>query len=147
MSKLIQRIEQVGKSTPAPLGFGVSARQQPSPAFAVIASTAVESKASTIGEGQADGVLFTPDTVDIEALAAAASCLGDIPWGVRLQSADRTSVESLRGKGCDFIAFLPSGVALDGAGNLYIAEFGNSRIRKVDTSGTITTVAGTGSTN
>ena len=41
----------------------------------------------------------------------------------------------------------PSGVALDGAGNLYIAEFGNSRIRKVDTSGTITTVAGTGSTN
>ena len=36
----------------------------------------------------------------------------------------------------------PRAVALDGAGNLYIAEFGNRRIRKVDTSGTITTVAG-----
>lgn len=113
MSKLIQRIEQVGKSTPAPLGFGVATRQQPAPAFAIIASTAVESRASTVGEGQADGVLFTPDTVDIEALASAASCLGDIPWGVRLQNADRASVESLREKGCDFIAFLPSGVALD----------------------------------
>jgi hypothetical protein len=38
----------------------------------------------------------------------------------------------------------PSGVAVDGAGNLYIADMGNNRIRKVTPGGTITTVAGTG---
>ena len=38
----------------------------------------------------------------------------------------------------------PSGVALDGAGNLYIADAHNHRIRKVDTTGTISTIAGTG---
>ena len=38
----------------------------------------------------------------------------------------------------------PSSVALDGSGNLYIADTGNSRIRKVDSSGNISTVAGTG---
>ena len=38
----------------------------------------------------------------------------------------------------------PSGVAVDGASNLYIADRGNYRIRKVDSSGTITTFAGTG---
>ena len=38
----------------------------------------------------------------------------------------------------------PAGVAVDGAGNLYIADRGNHRIRKVDSTGTITTVAGTG---
>ena len=38
----------------------------------------------------------------------------------------------------------PDGVAVDGSGNLYIADTYNQRIRKVDTSGTITTVAGTG---
>ena len=38
----------------------------------------------------------------------------------------------------------PAGVTVDGAGNLFIAEWGNQRIRKVDSSGVITTVAGTG---
>jgi hypothetical protein len=37
-----------------------------------------------------------------------------------------------------------SGVAVDSAGNLYIADGGNNRIRRVSTSGVITTIAGTG---
>ncbi|XGV87867.1 MAG: DUF4347 domain-containing protein [Limnothrix sp. BL-A-16] len=38
----------------------------------------------------------------------------------------------------------PYGIAFDSSGNLYIADFSNHRIRKVDTSGNITTVAGNG---
>ena len=38
----------------------------------------------------------------------------------------------------------PYGLALDSAGNLYIAEYANHRIRKVDASGDISTIAGTG---
>ena len=40
--------------------------------------------------------------------------------------------------------YRPTGIAIDAAGNLYISDFHNHRIRKVDFSGTITTVAGTG---
>jgi len=40
--------------------------------------------------------------------------------------------------------YTPVGVAVDSAGNLYIADFGNGRIRKVSAGGTITTVAGNG---
>jgi uncharacterized protein (TIGR03437 family) len=38
----------------------------------------------------------------------------------------------------------PSGVAVDSAGNIYFADKGNNRVRKVDTKGIITTFAGTG---
>ena len=38
----------------------------------------------------------------------------------------------------------PGGIAVDGSGNLYIADQRNSRIRKVNTSGIITTIAGNG---
>jgi hypothetical protein len=40
--------------------------------------------------------------------------------------------------------YQPSGVAVDSNGNLYIADTGNSRVRMVNTSGTITAFAGNG---
>ncbi len=39
----------------------------------------------------------------------------------------------------------PNGIVVDNGGNLYIADSGNNRIRKVDLDGKITTVAGNGS--
>jgi sugar lactone lactonase YvrE len=41
-------------------------------------------------------------------------------------------------------SLFPSGIALDASGNLFVADSGNNRIRKVDTNGIITTVAGNG---
>jgi len=38
----------------------------------------------------------------------------------------------------------PYGIALDLAGNVYVADLGNARVRKIDTAGVITTVAGGG---
>lgn len=40
--------------------------------------------------------------------------------------------------------YFPSGVTKDTLGNIYIADMFNNRIRKIDTAGIITTVAGTG---
>ncbi len=39
----------------------------------------------------------------------------------------------------------PYGLAFDGSGNLYIADLGNARVRRVDADGIITTIAGGGS--
>src|SRR5262249_13387813 len=40
----------------------------------------------------------------------------------------------------------PSGIAVDGAGNIYVAETGSARVRKISAgTGIITTVAGNGS--
>jgi len=40
--------------------------------------------------------------------------------------------------------FFPAGLALDSAGSLYVADYGNHTVRKITSSGTISTVAGTG---
>ena len=38
--------------------------------------------------------------------------------------------------------YFPSGVAVDGAGNVYVADAGNHTIRKVTPAGVVTTLAG-----
>lgn len=67
-------------------------------------------------------------------LAVLAAACGVVSAGGQSAGVVATSVPLL----------LPTGVAYDGAGNLYIAEAGAHRVRKVDTQGMMTTVAGDG---
>ena len=55
-----------------------------------------------------------------------------------------TTFSGDNGPAVDAALYNPTALALDSAGNLYIADQFNQRIRKIDTAGIITTVAGNG---
>ncbi len=73
--------------------------------------------------------------VDVSGIITTVAGVGREGYGVTYSGDGEPAVEArLR---------YPSSVAVDGAGNLYIGA-GNRRIRRVDTSGIITTIAGIG---
>ena len=67
----------------------------------------------------------------------------NLPNGVITTVAGETDGDGGPATNADFLT--PLGVATDGFGNLFISDAGNGRVRKVDTNGIITTIAGTGS--
>jgi len=89
----------------------------------------------------AAGNLFIADTDNVRIRKVAANGLittvaGDGGYGYSGDGGAATSAS----------LYYPAGVTVDAAGNLFIADTDNMRIRKVGTNGLITTVAGNGST-
>jgi len=87
------------------------------------------------GNGSAPMLAFGPGTITTVAGSYQCCVAGsDFPIGGYSGDGGLAAASRLSG---------PKGVALDGSGNLYIADSSNSVVRRVTLDGTITTVAGT----
>ena len=123
MSKLIQRIERLGKDTPAPLGFGAAKRRKPAPSMVLLAS-ASNLNATKILEGVAvDAVLFSMENSTGPAMAKASSHLKDIPWGFQVNNPTADQVKELVAAGCDFITLNGMTAPLEALHNDELGKF------------------------
>jgi hypothetical protein len=123
MSKLNQRIERLGKETPAPLGFGAAKRRKAAPTMVLLASTSDPSAANKLDGVPLDGVLFTADKATGSVLAKATSGLKDVAWGTQIQSPTAEKVKELVDAGCDFITLTGMSASLEALHNEDLGKF------------------------
>ena len=127
----------------APLRASVRMSRPASPRIATLAGTG-EASASGLDSPtalalDAAGNLYVADTVNhrvrrIDPTGNIATVAGTGEAGYSGDGGPATTARLL----------LPHGVAVDAAGNLYVADTYNYRVRRIDPAGNITTVAGTG---
>ena len=125
------------------------------PAKTYVVQTVAGSNFVGDGGSALNAVLSQPEGVAVDRLGNIYVADADdnrvrriSPGGV-IQTVAGTGVAGFAGDGGPAnVALLnqPYGLAVDAAGNLYIADLGNARVREVTADGTIQTVAGGGST-
>lgn len=105
MAKLTDRLQELGKTSPVPLGFGRARAQKRASAMLVIGEVGPNGAAEAIAQPGAAKV----DALVVKLGDAArlpdglAENLADTLWGASLSGATADELDSLHKAGCDFI--------------------------------------------
>jgi sugar lactone lactonase YvrE len=90
------------------------------------------------------GNVYVTDTSGLSRVISGPTIRKITPGGIVTTLAGMAGFEgSANGTGASAHFSNPSGIAIDGAGNLYVGDTNNSTIRKITPAGVVTTLAGT----
>lgn len=100
------------------------------------ANTAKVGNISQIASDKAGNIYFVDNDCvrKVNTAGIISTIAGMQTWGYSGDGGPATSAQF----------YHPDGICIDTSGNIYIADWGNSRIRKINTAGIISTIAGNG---
>jgi hypothetical protein len=107
MSKFVDKLKSISKSSGIPIGFHPSIFQAKSPTMLlVVGLTGAQVKdAKMLADVHADGGLILGESTGFKVVKQMVEAVGNVPVGVSVKGLSEEKINELAGSGCDFMAF------------------------------------------
>jgi len=107
MSKFVDKLQSLYKSSTAPIGFRHSASEIRNPAMLLVAGLtgAKLDEAKTVADVNASAGLIRGEGSSTKIVGQMVKALGDVPLGVFVKGMSEEKIDELARLGCDFVVF------------------------------------------
>ena len=128
MSKFVDKLQSLSKSSTTPIGFHPSVSELKGPKMLLIVelSGAQVKEAKMVADINVDAGLILSEGSSAKVVKQMVEAAGDVPLGVFVKGTDEKEINELTGVGCDFLVFdirIPAAVLhKEGVGKLLMIE-------------------------
>jgi len=128
MSKLVDKLLELTKSSSTPIGFGHSISEQKGSAMLLVARVPGRKldEVKIVADASVSAALICGEGPSTKVAGQMAKALGDIPLGVFVSGMNEEEVHELAGVGCDFVVFdisMPTSILQEeGVGKILMIE-------------------------
>jgi hypothetical protein len=107
MSKFVDKLQSLSKSSTMPIGFHPAASELKSPAMLLIAglSGTQVKEAKIVGDVDADAGLILNEDPSAKVVKQMVEAVGNVPLGVFVKGMSEDGINELASVGCDFVVF------------------------------------------
>ncbi|MFC2048567.1 hypothetical protein ACFLSK_03975 [Chloroflexota bacterium] len=108
MSRFIDKLNQLSRTEPQPIGFGRARPASPKPKMQLVAGLAqesVETLADYVSGADAGLLRISKLSLGSKTLQKLSQTMSDIPWGGWLQGDSPREIKQAMKGGCDFVVF------------------------------------------
>jgi len=107
MSKFVDKLQILSKSSTTPIGFHPSASESKSPAMLLIVglSGTQAKEAKIVADVNADAGLILSENPSAKLVRQMVEAMGDLPLGVFVKGMNEEKINELASLGCDFVVF------------------------------------------
>jgi len=128
MSKFVDKLQSLSKSSTTPIGFHPAVSELKSPAMLLIAglSGTQVKEAKIVADVSADAGLILSEGTSAKVAKQMVEAVGDVPLGVFVKGMSEEKINELASAGCDFVVFdirIPAAVLhKEGVGKFLMIE-------------------------